>query len=320
MREFHYAALREIPTTQTLAGKILKLNSTQINLISMLIAAFSVILATVIGLAALSQAHSIATDSGSFKKAEIKAVIGQAELLHDKNHRIFFGAKKTEMDEGLVIAPFQIGLKNIGDKELTNLYVTFRYNDIFKRDVLENLEYNFSGSIVDGDVHRNFTSSGEMDYVTYHIKSLNPSFAMGLQEPFVLQETRVDDIVEMEGYNIPYTVTFMIGLQLSISSSTIALQDYHIDIGVVSSESMNDLLSKIKKEIIIDEMKNLRSESSFIHYLGILLFNNAEKEAVLIYPETEKMQVDEAIIYHANDKEIKYKTIWYKVATWDRLL
>lgn len=276
-------------------------------------------LGTFFSLVALSQNRSIAVESGSLKKADIQAFIGQAELLPNKRQQVVFGVNKDEVESGLVIAPYTIRILNAGDKKLENTYVTYRYHKILEREHLENLEVKAVGAVVDGDFSRNFSSTGAADYVTYRMPIINPSVALGIDEPFVLYETKVVDSVELEGYaTVTYRVNYSINVDVSVSSSLSELQDYGLDISVISSQDLDELQSKYEAEVQY-EIDELRSNLSFIEYLGFLLFDNDMKSTVLIYPHNRLYKGEGYAIYYPDDDQVDYRTAWYKPAVWQKL-
>ena len=283
------------------------------------LAIIAIVISTILSLAALSQSRSIAVESGSLEKPNIRALISHIDLAPTKNHRIVFGAKIGELEKGLVIAPFKIGVQNNGDRRLENLYVTYRYHQMLKRGALEHMTFSVAGAFVDGDMSRKFSSSGTSDYVTYHIPNLNPSVAVGIDEPFVLHETKVSDSVELDNYIIPFTVNYSIKFQVSISASSTQHQDYDFNVSVLSSESLDDLQDSFVNEVIQKEIDELCSETSIIEYLGILLFGNDERDAVLIYPNNQKIGDSDAVIYYPNEGDVEYRTIWYKPASWAKV-
>ncbi|CDT97214.1 exported hypothetical protein [Vibrio coralliirubri] len=295
----------------------------KITILSLVVAVIAIIISTVLGFAALSQSESLAIESGSLKKAKVRAAISDIDLDPNKVHKIIFGAKKEEMDKGLVIAPFTVGVQNYGDKKLENLYVTYRYHKHLKREALEYMSLNVAGAFVDGDFSRKFSSSAIFDYVTFHIPTLNPSVSVGIDEPFVLQETKIYDSVRIENdldpYTVNYTVDFAIKFQVSISSSLTENQDYNFEVSVIPSEDLNELQSKFTKETIKNEMTEFRNNLSVLEYLGVLLFSNNEREVVLIYPHNQKVGKDNALIFFPNENEVDYRTITYKPALWKML-
>ncbi|WP_462164168.1 hypothetical protein [Pseudoalteromonas xiamenensis] len=291
----------------------------KIAVIGLILAALAIIISTILSLAALSQSKSLAVESGSLKKANIHAVISHVDLIPNNLHRIVFGAKQGELDKGVVIAPFTIGIKNDGDKELENLYITYRYHEMLKRDGLELMEFNVAGPLVDNDISRKFSSSGSSDFVTYHIPKLNPSVGVGIDEPFVLYETKFSDSVEMESFTIPFTVKYSIKFQMSISASSSPHQDYDFNVSVLTANSLNELQNKFIDEVIQTEVEELRSGLSTIEYLGVLLFDNNERDAVLIYPHNQKVEHNEAVIFYPNEGKVEYRTLWYKAAKWSEL-
>ena len=298
----------------------MSLSDRKVSIISLIVAIVAVVISTIIGLAALSQSNSIAIESGALKKPELHAFIGHVDLLSGKNHRIIFGASNEQMEQGLVISPFAIAIENSGDSILENVYLTYRYHKMLKRSALEHLSFTGSGSFVDGDIVKKFSSSGTTDYVTYHIPKLNPSVALGIDEPFVLHETKVSDTVPYEGYELPYTIYYSIKFQMSISASTQEHQDYDFEVSVIDSDSLDNLQKKFTEQVIAEEMDKLRLDSTLIQYLGVLLFNNKQRDAVLVFSENEKVVNGEAVIYFPNEGNVNYRTVWYQPAAWGRLL
>ena len=291
----------------------------KISISGLILSILAIAISTILSLAALSQSKSIALESGSLEKPNVRALISHIDLEPEKNHRIIFGAKRDELENGLVIAPFTLGIQNDGDKNLENLYVTYRYHQMLKRGALEHMTFSVAGAFVDGDISRKFSSSGMSDYVTYQIPSLNPSVTVGIDEPFVLHEMKISSSVELDHYTIPFTVSYYIKFQVSISASSTQHQDYDFDVSVLPSGSLNELQNVFVSEVVKKEMGKLRSETSIIEYLGILLFDNDERDAVLIYPHNQKISESEAVIYYPNEGDVEYRTIWYKPASWTKL-
>ncbi|HCG5275375.1 TPA: hypothetical protein NJZ13_003543 [Vibrio parahaemolyticus] len=283
------------------------------------ISALGIVISTVLSLAALSQSRSIAVESGSLKKADIHVFLGQAELLPNRRQQIVFGVKKDEVESGLVIAPYTIGIENAGDDKLENTYITFRYNKILDREHLEYLEFKAVGAIVDGAFSRKFSSAGAADYVTYNIPVINPSVTLGIDEPFILYETEVVESVEVEGHaTVTYRVAYSINVKVSVSSSSSELQDYDLDISAISSQNLDELQDKYEAEVQ-SEIDNLRSALSFIDYLSVLLFDNDMKSTVLIYPHNRLYRGDSYSIYYPDVDQIDYRTVWYRPARWRNL-
>ncbi len=179
----------------------------------------------------------------------------------------------------------------------------------------------WSGTYKEGDVIRSFSTIGATNYVTYHINSLNPAVSASIYEPLYLQETKLNPVYKVnDKYLLSFIILFSVNFQISISSSSIAHQDYDFSVSVIASESIDNLLSNFKRQVILREMEQFRSESSFLSYLGVLLFANKEHDAVLIFPHNKKLEEGKAVLYHPNSDEIDYKTVWYKIASWDRLI
>jgi hypothetical protein len=298
----------------------MKLTERNISVLSLVVAVLSITVSVILGLAALSQNMSIAVDSGTLKKAKIKAFIGDVDLLSGKEHRIIFGSSQKQLDNGLVIAPFTIVVKNIGDEKLENLYLTYRYHKKLKRSVLEHLKYNAAGSFVDGDLIKKFSSSGVTDYITYQLPKLNPSVAVAIDEPFLLKETEVSESVTVDNYFYTFILRYSIKFQLSISASTSEHQDYDFNVSVIASENLNELQRKFIEQVVVKEMEKLRSKSSIIQYLGVLLFGNEERDAVLIYPKNQRIERDDSVIFIPNDGKVDIRTVWYRPAAWNWLL
>lgn len=269
---------------------------------------------------ASNQSESIAVESGAFKRPNIHAFIDNVNLTEKNVNNIVFGAKKTELNRGLVIAPYTIKIINNGDKNLENLYVTYQYNKFLRREALERMDLNVSGSLVDGYLSRKFSNSPAFDFVTYHFPNINPSVSISIDEPFVLQKTKISDTIKLDDYKILYSAYYSIKFKLSISAALFPSQDYNFEVSVVESNDLNDLQANFTEQYIKNEVDQLRAESSMLSYLKKLLFDNEYKSVVLIYPHNKKVGVNDSVIYFPNDNAVEYKTLIYKPASWTMLL
>ncbi|MBF7065401.1 hypothetical protein [Aliarcobacter butzleri] len=283
------------------------------------ISIISILIAIFIGLYAISENRKLAIESGSLQKPILQAKIGSLYLTQEEEHRIIFGTNEQQQKEGLVISPFTIEVKNAGDKVLENLYVTYRYHSMQKRNVLELLDFNLVGAISQDSISKKFSESGMTQYVSYHIPNINPNVSIGIDEPFVLRETKFYNEIELKDGLLPITITYAFKFQVSISSATVQHQDYNFSATIITSDNLDDLLLKFKNQVISNEIKDFRSQSSFFSYLGTLLFNNIEQKAVLIYPNNTKVENEKAVIFFPEANKVAYRTVWYKLAQWNRL-
>lgn len=273
-----------------------------------------------LSLYSLYKSDSIAIESGAFKKPNIHAYIDQMSLTKHKTNNIVFGVNNIELKRGLVVSTFTINIINNGDKNLENLYMTYRYNNILRRSALENLNLNIYGTVVDGYFSRKFSSSPTFDFVTYHFADVNPSITISIDEPFVLHETKISDVVELENYKLPYLVYYSIQFQLNIGASIFPHQDYNFDVSVIKSHDLNDLQTKFEEQYLVRKLKNIRERSSALSYLGMLLFGNERQSTVLIYPHNQEIGSGENIVYFPNKGNVEYRTVNYKPASWSMLL
>ncbi len=132
----------------------MNLTDKQIGLLGLAVALISVAATVIIGLAALNQSKALAIKSGSLAKPELIAYVGQMALEIGKTHRLIFGVPKSELNNGVVVSPYTIQLKNSGDAKLDNLYLTYRYHNMMKRDVLKKIiKYKMSGTNINWNIN-----------------------------------------------------------------------------------------------------------------------------------------------------------------------
>src|SRR5436309_12367559 len=120
--------------------------------LSIALAILSILVTILIGIAAIRSSKELAEKSGALDKPSVEAHIGYVRLTDTIPTKIIFGVDSAKHKEGLVIAPFTLAFKNSGKINLRNVYVSFRYPKMLKRDVLENLSSSVTGAFMEKDI------------------------------------------------------------------------------------------------------------------------------------------------------------------------
>lgn len=287
---------------------------------SLIVGLLSIIITIVMAIAANESNFEIAERSGAFEKPTIKAILGHHILKSNQPNRVIFGFDSVNKKNISVVGFLPLGVQNKGKKTIKNLTVTFRYHEMLNRDVLESLmELKTSGIYRPEGVEHNFSSEGKIHYSSFHIPRLDPEVAASINDIFFLSQTSVQDAIEYNGKLIPFRCEFAIKLNISITGEDLEIRDFPIEFEVVPAQSLNDLKLYLSKVRAPRDANELRQNTNFFEYLGLLLFKNTKKSVVLLYPNFTPVTAGDYTIYVPIENEYKISAATYDITKLNRL-
>lgn len=277
------------------------------------------ILGLIVSIYAIKITQDIAYNSGVYDKPIIEARIGNM-ILNNSNHITI--ASSPILPNELSISTLSFYLKNIGQKNLDNFFVTFKYPEMSPRKIFENLNFYMEGILEESEYNRKFTKIGNNYFVSYKFNSVNPGSSIIIAEPILLKETKINDAVKVKDKNgtpfsISYKLDYGIVFDISLSAKNTPNEDYKISYSIINTTSEKDFNNKLEKQFYKTNVK-IREKENFFTYIFKLLFFNKDIEEVVIYPNLEKIKHKQYITYF--DEEPKVKTIKYKKYIWSLVL
>ncbi|MEW8237326.1 MAG: hypothetical protein AB2727_03960 [Candidatus Thiodiazotropha taylori] len=289
-----------------------------IGVIGILVGIFGV----AVSILSIRSSVDIAERSGSFEKGELVARIARQDVGTKREPiNIIFGIDFNEVNSNLVIGHFPLAILNSGKKSINNITVTYQYHESFSRHAFEHLSFEAEGTYEVKELDRSFSKMGSQHYASYRLRHLAPGMSFGLNDPIALHKTEVTEKIPLEGSAyLPVTLKFWRFFDILITAQDLPRLKQDIHFQVIDAKSKDDLIARFKKDIAYDEADKLRNESTFIEYLGYMLFNKHPKSVILVYPELRKVEVGEIVMYDSFVTDENITTASYELASIDFLM
>ena len=264
-------------------------------------------------------AKDIATKSRAYNKPIIQARIGNMVLNKISNHITI--ASNPKLTNEIAISTLTFYITNIGQENLENFFVSFKYHKMLGRKIFENLDFFMEGIIENSSYVRKFHKMGNNEYVTYKFNSINPGLAIKIEEPVRLHVTHIADTIHIKDKNglpfsMDYTMDYEIIMDLSLSAKNTPNEDFTISYSIIDANSEKDFKSKLLAQFNSNR-KKVREQESYFTYFYKLLFFNEYIEEVIIFPELEKITSGNVHIFF--DEVPKIQTVKYEKYLWSLL-
>jgi hypothetical protein len=277
------------------------------------------ILSLIVASYSIKITQDIAYNSGAYNKPIIETRIGNM-ILNNSNHITI--ASSPRLPNELSISTLSFYLTNIGQKNLDNFFVTFKYPEMSPRKIFENLDFYMEGIFDKSEYNRKFVKIGNDYFVSYKFNSINPGSSIKIAEPILIEETKINDTVKVKDKNgIPFSISYKLDYEIvfgiSLSAKNTPSEDYKISYSIINTTSKEDFINKLYKQFYKTNLK-IREEENYFTYIFKLLFFNKDIEEVVIYPNLEKIKYKQYVMNF--DEKPNVKTVKYKKYIWSLVL
>lgn len=282
------------------------------------------IIGAILAYKAIEVSWEIAKVSGSLDKPAIEVGISGFPLSKTGITRIILGASQLSDADQVSIGSIPFSFTSAGKKTAEEINITFQYNKMFNRSALELMESKGTGEFGAATVAHQYSQLSDTSFVSYHLDSLNPGVEAVIADPiFISPTTKNIDIPITTKDKIRMIVNARIDFALkygfTISSKDSPLRSNSIDITMTKIASLEELSkSEILFNIIRSERKNLRSNLSFINYLGGLLFSSKEGKIFLVFCPLNKVEQQGYKIFESSENN-QVKVARYPLLSWELL-
>lgn len=281
------------------------------------------IVSLVIAILAIYSTYDIANRSGSFDKPEFEIRIGNMQLTKSKN-LITFGSpiSFSYEDKILPLSSFPLYIKNSGKKSLEKINITFRYDEIHKRQDYENLDFKSEGTMKKEYVSRVTTQMGNNYFESYNFEFLNPELGLNIIEPIIINYTNLeinDNFIDKNGktFSTKISANYNLKFNININAKDTPNEDYFVEYSIVKCNSFDEL-TKLVQSRLTKERQEVRERDGFFSYLINLIFLNKDLEEVIIFPKYQESQIDNLKLYYEYNPN--YKTLIYPQYSWKLLI
>lgn len=266
----------------------------------------------------------LAKATGQFRRPQLTVGFGSLKLDSTAPVELLYGAKDLAQPKAVMIAAIPLVLTNSGDASLDDLTITFRYNKMLQRDLLEELKFEASGSAQAAGIKHTFNQDGEFQYSSYLLPALHPDVAFGLAEPIHLSQTTLDVHVPFETRDHKHgsaNVHFDYGIQflLSITARNTSAINYTFDVSAIPADSIDNLGATALDTRITQRARDVRKAATLPQYLRGLLFGTREESLYLIFPQFDSRPAEDGRVYSARpDPQIRQ--MLFRPISWRYLL
>lgn len=256
--------------------------------------------------------------AGLFRKPQVIIGIGGYPIRPFEESEILFGASKLNNYKETVITQIPFLICNTGDATLENATITFRYNKILQRDVLENLKFKTTGGFDASQIKHSFTNDDNLQYSSYNVPALNPKQALETSEPFFLQKTNLIDTFnavtsDKKTISAKIKVDFGFSFLVSMYAKDTSVTDYPILLKTTQADSFVSLYDYAITTHINNNINSYRKQATFGQYLKALLFGIPNKTLFIIYAELDELE--NKSLYFANHHP-KVGKLSYSPVSW----
>lgn len=275
----------------------------------------------VVALFSIKISVDIATRSGNFEKGELVARIARLDVGEKSVPiNIVFGVDLQKTKNDIVIGHFPLTLFNTGKKSINEVTVTYQYHEIYRRHAFEHMDFITAGAFESKELDRSFSKIGTQHYASYRLPHLAPGMSFGLNDPIGLQKTEFTEVIPLsDGALLPVTFKYGLTFDILITAKDLPRIKTAIKLHVIDAKNKYDLMDKFKKDFAYSEAEKLRTNSSFVEYLGHILFNRETKNAVLIYPNLRKVEANKVVLYDSTLTDESVTTASYEIVNVDLL-
>jgi hypothetical protein len=222
-----------------------------------------------------------------------------------------------------VVAALPLSVSNSGDRTLDNTTLTFRFHDLFRREVLENLSFVPVGSVQATKIQRSFSKSGSLQYSSYLLSEINPGETIMVNEPLYLHATSfsvpvdartADDIPVRFSANVEVALEF----EVSLAARDLFSRDYRLSLETAEATSLDDLSERVATRRVRTRMADARAKATFGQYLRALAFGIDEDRIFVVFSELEEHAAGDGRLWFARP-EPRVRQVSYKPVAWSLL-
>jgi hypothetical protein len=274
-----------------------------------------------LGAFAYKSSWDIAEATGSLDKAELEISIGQP-IDYSTTVKIILGAPDLSEKGVTTISKLPFQFESVGSKSIEDLSITFQYHKTLRRGQLEALPFAVAGAMDPNTAKRSFSQTSTDSYATYTIDRLNPGVSIGINEPIYLTPTFDYDpssSTDSSTITTPFGDGDILRVGLSVHGKDMHLQSVPIELIIVEVDDKNDLKNKGLKSLVLRTQERVRSSTSFIGYLGLLLFSESKERVHVVYlPKEKEVEHHQGTIRFYTGKPIRV-TFLVNLITWRQL-
>ena len=215
-----------------------------LNLLNLAVGVIIGIVTALLTIWGIKSNETIAQRSGALDKGEIQLTLAGSNFSKIEN-KISVGSSFGSGEVEMVQLPFQV--QNLGKKSVDDIYVVFRYPQLFHMMV--------DASLVDvttplDNFTRKTKTIAPYNTVVYYIKSLNPGVTMILNEPVLLRETRISGVVNAKTKDnvklkIPYSMEYGLKFDVSLTAKDVQPFVSQFSISAIKATTIDDLINKV---------------------------------------------------------------------------
>jgi hypothetical protein len=258
----------------------------------------------VIALKTKSASWKIAERSGTFDRSELEASIGAFVLPNSGDISILMGSPSFNEDKP-TIGILPITLASAGKKSLDDVSITFQYNNLFRRDLLQQKEDSANAVIGTSSLKRSMLKNGSRTFMTHTVSSLNPGVAVTIQEPIFIQRTTFTDKVTAttrDGFEvtIPFEARISLQFAATFTARDTPYRTFPVSISFCQASSLENLREEPLHQYISDRQKNFRERLTYSQYFFSILSRPTEAVCI-IYSTTTECPTKKGTISSADD-------------------